>query len=123
MNNKTKYNKTNFKPIEDVYTYSESRILNGNKQVIRWYKNGVLTDVFGYPIQNDKLPSSGIVYNSFTIPNSSNINTRNKKKKKKRKRLSSKYSSGMSSSQLLSYNLTEYHKTTDTYNLITLQNE
>ena len=105
MTNKTKYNKTNFKPIEDVYTYSESRILNGNKQVIRWYKNGVLTDVFGYPIQNDQLPSSGVVHNSVNIPNRGSKN-----KKGKRKRLSSKYSSGMSLSQLLSYNLTEYRQ-------------
>lgn len=98
--------KSNFQPIEDVYTYSESRILNGNRKVIRWYKNGVLTNIFGYPIQNDKLPISGIVNTSLEIP----IRGSNKNKQKKRRQLSSKYSFGMSSSQLLSYNLREYRK-------------
>ena len=99
--------KTNFEPIEDVYSYSESRILNGYRKVIRWYKNGLLTDIFGNPIQNDKLPISGIVNNSLDIPIKGNKN-----RQKKRRQLSSKYSSGMSSSQLLSYNLRQYKSST-----------
>ena len=54
----------------------------------------------------DKLPISGIVNTSLEIP----IRGSNKNKQKKRRQLSSKYSSGMSSSQLLSYNLREYRK-------------
>ena len=96
--------KTNFIPIKDVYTYSESRILNGYRKVIRWYKNGVLTDIFENPIQNDQLPVSGIVNNSVPMP----ISSSNKNRRKNNRKLSSKYSSGMSSSQLLSYNLRKY---------------
>ena len=100
----------NFGPMPDIYTYSESRILNGNIKVIRWYKNGILTDVFGNPIKQSSLPKYGIKNNNSMIPYKSGISKQTKEKL--RRKLSSKYSSGMSSSQLLSYNQRIYEQQT-----------
>ena len=89
-----------FPPEPDIYTYSESRTNNGNKKITRWYKNGQLTNVFGYPISQSDLPISG--------PKVTDPYFKKNGKRKEYKYLSAGYQPGMSSSQLLSYNLREY---------------
>ena len=89
-----------FEPEPDIYTSYEYRLNNGYQKQTYYTKNGRLCDVFGNYILQSSLPRKYSIAPTY-IP-------KTYKGSKKNKKMSAQYQSGMTSSQLLDYNLKNY---------------